>query len=239
MAISKIILNGVTQIDLTGDTVTAADMRNGVTAHGADGLQKTGSVQTQAGKTVTPTTYNQTAVSSQRITTGNVIVAGDSDLQAGNIKDGVEIFGVMGTYSGGGGGGYSIEACPLLYYDGNEQQGSIPWWWSYYDDIGVDAAHNVAIQYQYGTMNDPFYILPYLQYTGGTQSYVIEGYDNDREESYKQLAYSYYDYSSLDSDIFLRIYEGGGIVLENSYDPDITTSAYTVYLTSEYKTEPV
>lgn len=37
MAISKIILNGVTQMDVTGDTVTAATLLSPKTAHGADG----------------------------------------------------------------------------------------------------------------------------------------------------------------------------------------------------------
>ena len=42
MAISKIILNGVTQMDVTGDTVTAATLLSPQTAHGADGEQITG-----------------------------------------------------------------------------------------------------------------------------------------------------------------------------------------------------
>ncbi len=37
MGISKIILNGVTQMDLTGDTVTASTLFAPQTAHGADG----------------------------------------------------------------------------------------------------------------------------------------------------------------------------------------------------------
>lgn len=37
MAISKIILNGVTQMDLTGDTVAANNLISPNTAHGADG----------------------------------------------------------------------------------------------------------------------------------------------------------------------------------------------------------
>lgn len=53
---------------------------------------------TQAAKTVTPSTSNQTAVASGRYTTGAVTVAGDSDLVASNIKKGVTIFGVTGTY---------------------------------------------------------------------------------------------------------------------------------------------
>lgn len=55
---------------------------------------------TQAGKTVTPSTSTQTAVSSGRYTTGTVYVAGSSSLTAANIKSGVSIFGVTGTYEG-------------------------------------------------------------------------------------------------------------------------------------------
>lgn len=42
MAISKIILNGVTQIDLTADTVAANNLMAPNTAHGADGEQVVG-----------------------------------------------------------------------------------------------------------------------------------------------------------------------------------------------------
>lgn len=55
----------------------------------------------QAAKTVTPAAYAQTAVASGRYTTGAVSVAGDSNLAAGNIRSGVSIFGVAGTYEGG------------------------------------------------------------------------------------------------------------------------------------------
>lgn len=55
---------------------------------------------TQAGRTITPSTSQQTAVASGRYTTGNIYVAGDSDLIAKNIKSGVNIFGVTGSYEG-------------------------------------------------------------------------------------------------------------------------------------------
>lgn len=42
MAISKLILNGVTQMDLTGDTVVADKLLSPYTAHGADGEPITG-----------------------------------------------------------------------------------------------------------------------------------------------------------------------------------------------------
>lgn len=57
---------------------------------------------TQGAKTVTPGTSNQTAVASGRYTTGDVKVAGDANLVAENIAEGVSIFGVTGTHSGGG-----------------------------------------------------------------------------------------------------------------------------------------
>lgn len=60
---------------------------------------------TQAAETITPGTSNQTAVASGRYTTGEVTVEGDSNLVAENIKSGVSIFGVSGSYTGSGGDG--------------------------------------------------------------------------------------------------------------------------------------
>lgn len=56
---------------------------------------------TQAARTITPSTSTQTAVASGRYTTGNVTVAGSANLVPSNIKSGVNIFGVTGTYAGG------------------------------------------------------------------------------------------------------------------------------------------
>lgn len=55
---------------------------------------------TQGTKTITPSTANQTAVSSGVYTTGNVTVKGDANLLPENIKRGVTIFGKTGTYAG-------------------------------------------------------------------------------------------------------------------------------------------
>ena len=58
MAISKIILNGVTQMDLTSDTVEASNLLQNNTAHKNDGTQVTGT----ATQGITPTgTLNITA----------------------------------------------------------------------------------------------------------------------------------------------------------------------------------
>jgi len=61
----------------------------------------------QAAKTITPKATSQVAVSSGYYTGGSVTVAGDSNLVASNIKSGVSIFGVNGTYVGSGGSGGS------------------------------------------------------------------------------------------------------------------------------------
>lgn len=63
-------------------------------------IQDVGSLPTQGAKTVTPTTTEQVAVAAGRYTTGDVKVAGDANLVAKNIAEGVTIFGVTGTHSG-------------------------------------------------------------------------------------------------------------------------------------------
>lgn len=65
MAISKIILNGVTQMDLTSDTVQASNLIAPNTAHGADGEAITGTASSstptlQAKTNISPTTSSQT-----------------------------------------------------------------------------------------------------------------------------------------------------------------------------------
>lgn len=68
---------------------------------------------TQGAKTVTPTTTNQTAVASGRYTTGDVVVSGDANLVPENIAEGVSIFGVQGTHSGGGGSATVTFICEI------------------------------------------------------------------------------------------------------------------------------
>ena len=54
---------------------------------------------TQAAQTITPGTSNKT-IASGRYLTGTQTIKGDANLVAGNIKSGVSIFGVTGTYAG-------------------------------------------------------------------------------------------------------------------------------------------
>lgn len=68
MAISKIILNGVTQIDLTQDTVAANNLISPNTAHGADGEAITGT----ATQGITPTGTKQISIDANGTTTEDV-----------------------------------------------------------------------------------------------------------------------------------------------------------------------
>ncbi len=66
-------------------------------------------------KTVTPNAAGQTVTPSSGKLLSSVVINGDSDLTAANVKKGVEIFGVTGTYEGsGGGGGKVIQYNPTI-----------------------------------------------------------------------------------------------------------------------------
>lgn len=76
---------------------------NGLITATAGAKTSTHQLAFQAAKTITPSTSSQIAVSSGYYTGGNITVKGDANLVAGNIKSGVSIFGVNGTYAGSGG----------------------------------------------------------------------------------------------------------------------------------------
>lgn len=136
--VSKVVLsNGTTLIDLTGDTISVADVINSKTFHDKSGAPLTGTCTYDAdtsedtvavaeilsGKTahargalLTGTMPNNGAVTGTISTkagqytipqgyhdgSGNVSIAQaeQNKIIAGNIKSGVQILGVTGTYSG-------------------------------------------------------------------------------------------------------------------------------------------
>ena len=63
-------------------------------------------VTKKAAATYTPKTSDQSIASGQYLS-GTQTIKGDANLVAGNIKSGVSIFGVTGTYTGGGSSGGS------------------------------------------------------------------------------------------------------------------------------------
>lgn len=83
-------------MDTSDATATAATIRYGYTAY-VKGQKITGTIPSVSGRTITPATYNINAINSGSYANGNIVVAGDTNLKAENIKSGVSIFGVAGT----------------------------------------------------------------------------------------------------------------------------------------------
>lgn len=99
---NKITFGSSTLIDLTSDTVSANNLLSGVTAHAANGATITGNIAFLPAMTYTPGSSTQ-IISSGVYLSGNQTINGDANLIAENIADGVSIFGISGTHSGGGG----------------------------------------------------------------------------------------------------------------------------------------
>lgn len=93
-----VITASVSKTQSITPTVSAGYVSSGTAGNATISGSATQQLTTQAAKTVTPGTSSQTAVAAGRYTTGAVTVAGDANLAAGNIKSGVSIFGVTGTY---------------------------------------------------------------------------------------------------------------------------------------------
>lgn len=112
----NVIINGVTYQNVpkvnipkatsgTAEFVDTSDanldngnkMLSGSTAY-ANGVKYTGSISSKAAQTYTPTTSDQTINAGQYLS-GAQTIKGDANLQAGNIANGVTIFGVIGSLS--------------------------------------------------------------------------------------------------------------------------------------------
>lgn len=65
-------------------------------------------INTYLGGEYTPTKASQTVSLTGKYCTGNVVIKGDNNLIPANIKNGISIFGVAGSYTGDGGSVISI-----------------------------------------------------------------------------------------------------------------------------------
>lgn len=87
--------------------VTAGKMLSGIIGYTNNG-RVTGSIQSQAAQTITPGASDKT-IASGKYLSGTQTIKGDANLLAENIKSGISIFGVTGTYeSSGSSGGKNV-----------------------------------------------------------------------------------------------------------------------------------
>ena len=104
MAYNKIVYNGSTLIDLTGDDVAAGDVLSGKYFHGRDGESAQGSMTNRGAVTGTIATKagEYTVQAGYHNGSGKVSISSTEQAKiiAGNIKNGVTILGVQGTYTG-------------------------------------------------------------------------------------------------------------------------------------------
>ena len=90
-------------------TVTAGYVSSGTVGTITVSGSATKQLTTKGATTYTPGTSNQTIASGTYLT-GTQTIKGDANLKAENIAEGVSIFGVAGTHSGGSGGA-NVETC--------------------------------------------------------------------------------------------------------------------------------
>ena len=92
-------------IDTSDATAAESDILSGKTAY-VNGTKITGTIESLEDTTYTPSAENQVILSGKYLG-GNQTILGDANLIPENIKSGVSIFNVAGTYSGSGSSGIS------------------------------------------------------------------------------------------------------------------------------------
>lgn len=117
------IISGNTILGLAGTATSDATISKSkqllkdVVAYGKNGVKYVGEIASLAAKTYTPGTSNQTIAAGQYLS-GAQTIKGDSNLKAANIKKGVSIFGITGTWEG-----YVADTLSELYKYGNNAAG--------------------------------------------------------------------------------------------------------------------
>ena len=110
-------------------------------------------LNTKTGTTITPGSSEKTAISANTYALGAIKVAGDSDLEAGNIKSGVTIFNTTGTFTkvdSNAATTSDIRSNKIAYVNGEEITGSLPEYGAgfnmSYSSITDDTAANAQIK---------------------------------------------------------------------------------------------
>ena len=123
------IISGNTILGLAGTATSDATISKSeqllkdVIAYGKNGVKYVGKIASLAAKTYTPGTSNQTIAAGQYLS-GAQTIKGDSNLKAANIKKGVNIFGITGTWEGYVKNDYTLIYDGFTNYDGYEENDS-------------------------------------------------------------------------------------------------------------------
>ena len=115
---SSVIVKAMPSGALSTPTVSSSGLvtaQVGTSGYISSGTKKTLQLTTKGAATITPGTSDQTIASGTYLT-GAQTFKGDANLVAGNIKSGVSIFGVAGSFEGSGGsGGTSDHNCEAYH----------------------------------------------------------------------------------------------------------------------------
>jgi len=144
----------------------------------------TQNITTMAGQTITPNASQQTVSSSGKYMSGNVVVNAVSNLSAGNIKKGVVVGGITGTFEG------YVPTATDLYLRGNNIKG--------FTVVSGTCAFDAG---QITVLSNGTQVIAATFSTVGYTHLNVQGYTNNANEKTWELRYKedsmYYTIASL------------------------------------------
>ena len=165
-------------ISVTPSVTTAGYISAGTAGNASVSL--TANVTTKAAATITPGTTNQTIAAGTYLT-GAQTIAGDADLKAENIAEGITIFGIEGTHYGGTdtsdatAAASDILASKTAYVATGKVTGTIP---SYSLPTATSTTRSYTNQATFGRSTSTRYINIPSGYYGTSGSYTISAVAN-------------------------------------------------------------